>query len=351
MSEKVLLVGNNVRNVAESARKAGYEVYAITKFADADLEVYCEAVYEVEDETPDKEVSNLAERVAEDINAKVVLCSGYEALNVRADLLCSDPKECKKIVDKLKFYRTLEKNGIPHPELLSEPEGEYIVKPRFGGGGEDTFLRGNAGEGFIVQRYVEGIPCSVSLVCYESSAIPIAANLIIAGWKEMNASGFRYAGNITPLDISPKNLRELEEIAVETVELFDLIGSVGVDFVLADKPYVLEINPRFQGSLDSIEWSHDINLFTLHAMAFENKKFERGKPKRWAARTVLFADRKVKIAKSLVGNPFYADIPRVGTVYNKDDPITSILSSGSNKDEVLKKIIERKRAFLSLACL
>lgn len=32
MSEKVLVAGNNVRNVAQSARKAGYKVYAITKF-------------------------------------------------------------------------------------------------------------------------------------------------------------------------------------------------------------------------------------------------------------------------------------------------------------------------------
>ncbi len=350
MPEKVLLVGNNVRNVAESAKKAGYDVYAITKFADADLEVYCEKVYEVNTETPDDTVSKLAKMVAEEVNAKVVLCSGYEALNVRTNLLCSDPKECKKVVDKLKFYKTLEKNGIPHPEVLNKPEGEFIVKPRFGGGGEDTFLQGEVRDGFIVQKYIEGIPCSISLICYENFAIPIAANLIIVGWKEMNASDFRYAGNITPLDVSSDKISELERTAVETVELFDLIGSVGVDFILADKPYVLEVNPRFQGSLDSIEWSLDVNLFSLHVMAFENKKFERCKPKRWATRTVLFADRETKIKRSLVGNPFYADIPKVGTIYNKFDPITSILSSGNSKGDVLRRVIERKRAFLTLAC-
>ncbi len=37
MPEKVLLVGNNVMNVAQSAKKAGYSVIAVTKYADADL--------------------------------------------------------------------------------------------------------------------------------------------------------------------------------------------------------------------------------------------------------------------------------------------------------------------------
>ncbi len=49
MSERVLVAGNNVRNVAESARKAGYEVYAVTKFADADLQIYCSGIFKVDD--------------------------------------------------------------------------------------------------------------------------------------------------------------------------------------------------------------------------------------------------------------------------------------------------------------
>lgn len=70
MSEKVLLIGTNVRNVAESAKKAGYEVYAITKFPDLDLRLYCEEVYEIR-----SDVRDFAKRVAQKKNAKVVLCS------------------------------------------------------------------------------------------------------------------------------------------------------------------------------------------------------------------------------------------------------------------------------------
>ncbi|MCS7130768.1 MAG: ATP-grasp domain-containing protein, partial [Archaeoglobaceae archaeon] len=298
MSEKVLLIGTNVRNVASSAKRAGYEVYAITKYIDADLQLFCEKVYPIE------KVEE-AERIAQEKNAKVVLCSNFESFEINAELLCNEPKVVKKIVDKLEFYKTLEKAGIPHPKVLKKPEGKAIAKPRFGGGGEGIKFAEKEEEGCILQEFIEGIPCSVSLLS-SREIVPLACNLVFSGWKEMNAHGFRYSGNLTPLKVEEEKRRELERIAIETAELFDLKGSIGIDFVLADKPYVLELNPRFQGSLDSVEWSLDVNLFSLHVKAFEEKKIERVKPKRFAIRAIYFADRNLSIKRDLLGNPFFA---------------------------------------------
>ncbi len=337
MPEKVLLIGTNVRNVASSAKRAGYRVYAITKYADADLFVYCDRVYSLD-------AIGEAEEIAQQINAKVVLCSNFETFEINAELLCNEPKEAKKIVDKLEFYKTLENAGIPHPRVLKNPEGRVIAKPRFGGGGEGIKLTDKQVNGCILQEFIEGVPCSVSLIA-SKEIVPIACNFIFSGWREMNASGFRYSGNLTPLKIDEEKRRELEKLAVETAELFDLRGSIGVDFILADRPYVLELNPRFQGSLDSVEWSYDINLFSLHVKAFEGKKIEVAKPKRYAIRAVYFADRDWDIRRDLTGNPFFADVP-IGS-YRKDDPMVSILSSG-NYEEAFRKIRERKELFLKL---
>lgn len=337
MSEKVLLIGTNVRNVAQSARKAGYRVYAITKYPDLDLRLYCEEVYEME-----RDCKNLAEKIAQEKNARVVLCSNAETLEVNADLLCNEPRECRKIVDKLKFYRTLEKAGIPYPEVLKEPEGKTIAKPRIGGGGEGIKFSNEAENGLILQRYIEGIPCSVSLICGKD-IVPLAINRVFSGWKEMNASGFRYSGNMTPLVVDEDRRKELEKIAIETVQLFDLVGSVGVDFILAERPYVLELNPRFQGSLDSVEWCLDVNLFSMHVRAFEGKKIERKKAKRFAIRAILFAKEDTFVKKDLTGNPFFADIP--WGFYKKGDPLVSILASGE-KEDIFKKVFERRDLFL-----
>lgn len=345
MSEKVLLAGNNVRNVAESAAKAGYEVYAITRFPDADLKIYCRKIERVEDS------KNLAARIeerAEELNAKIVLCSGFETLKVEGDLLCNSFEDVEKVADKLRFYRELEKAGLPYPELLGNDE-RGIVKPIRGGGGEEIEISAEVRKGFLKQRYVEGIPCSVSVIAAEKKAVAIASNLIYSGWKEMNASGFRYSGNLTPLYVEEERRGELERLAVEVVELFSLRGSVGVDFVLADKPYILEINPRFQGSLDSVEWSCDINLFEMHVKAFEGKIPEKVKPKRFAARAILFSPAELTVVETMAGNPFFADVPNKGEKFLKDSPIVSILASGRSRGEVEDKLMERKNMFLAKA--
>lgn len=347
MSEKVLVVGNNVRNVAESARKAGFEVYATTKFADADLSIYCKETLRLGDELAEREIAEIVEAKAEEIGAKIVLCSGFETLNVKRELLCNEPGICEKVADKLKFYMELEKAGLPFPELLSD-DGEGIVKPRKGGGGEEVGIARNTPEGCIKQRFIEGLPCSVSLIAYEGKSIPIACNMMYAGWKEMNAEGFRYSGNLTPLQVSKDTRQKLEKLAVEAVELFDLTGSVGVDFILAEKPYILEINPRFQGSLDSIEWSCDVNVFRMHAKAFERLLPEKCRPKRVAIRSILFSPSNVTIKESLSGNPFFADVPNVNDFYQKNDPLVSILASGNSKEEVEQKILKRRDFFLKL---
>lgn len=337
MPEKVLLIGTNVRNVASSARRAGYEVYAITKYPDLDLYLYCKEVYSID------KVKE-AEAIAQEKNAKVVLCSNFESFEIKAELLCNEPKKVKGIVDKLEFYRTLEKAGIPHPKVLKKPEGKTIAKPRFGGGGEGIKFAEKSEEGYILQEFIEGIPCSVSLLA-SREIVPLACNYVFSGWKEMNAEGFRYSGNLTPLNVQEEQRKMLEKVAIETVELFELRGSIGIDFILADKPYVLELNPRFQGSLDSVEWSLDVNLFSLHVKAFEGRKIERLKPKRFAIRAIYFADRELKIKKDLCGNPFFADIPK--GFYSKGDPLVSILASGGY-EEVFEKVEGRKELFKKL---
>ena len=347
----ILVIGNNVRNVVQSARKAGYKVLALTNYFDADLFLYAERVEKIKSERIGKQ----ATRLAEESGAYVVLTSGFEDLKLNAPILGSEHKAIKEVVDKLRFYKRLENAGIPFPELVSENEEDFkkiIAKPRKGGGGEEIHFLNELNKAeksdYIYQRYIDGIPCSVSLIASENYVVPIAINKMFVGWKEMNADGFRYCGNLTPFIVDSEEKNELIKIAVETASLFDLLGSVGVDFILADKPYVLELNPRFQGSLDSIEWSCDTNLFKLHVKGFFGEKVEIPKFYRLAARAILFADKKVDIRCSPIGNPFFADIPFVNQTYESKDPVVSILSADKSESEVINKIIERKKIFYNL---
>ncbi|MCX8172774.1 MAG: ATP-dependent carboligase, partial [Archaeoglobaceae archaeon] len=94
-----------------------------------------------------------------------------------------------------------------------------------------------------------------------------------------------------------------------------------------------------------VEWSLDLNLFSLHVKAFECEKIEKVKPKRFAIRAIYFSDRDIRIEKDLTGNPFFADVP-IG-IYRKGDPLVSILASGSY-GEVFEKVMERRELFKRL---
>ncbi len=337
-------MGSNVRNVAESARKAGFDVFAITRYDDSDLRIYAD-VMRVEEFDRD-----VVDGVAESLGAPVVLCSGCECLRVRSDVMGTDPRVSELVTDKLRFYKTLERAGIPFPELTDEPP--MIAKPRRGGGGVGVRVVSSVDDvprGYICQRYVKGTPCSVSLICGEGYAVPISVNEVLVGLREMNATGFVYCGNVTPLSVEGSKIREIVNTALETVELFDLLGSVGVDFILSEKPYVLEINPRFQGSLDSVEWSTDLNVFSLHYKACNGGRVEGVRPKRYACRAVMFAERRMLIRRDLKGNGMFADVPKAGEVIEKGSPVVSILSSGRSREEVLGKVGLYKELFLELA--
>ncbi len=334
--KRFLIVGSNVRNVAESARKAGFRVYCLTKHADADLHLYAEKIFRIDDESHEA-VRKKAMEISETYNAEIICHSGYE------DLL---DRKIERVVNKRKFYRELEKIGVDFPEILSN--GEYgVLKPERGGGGEEIEFSDREKKGFILQRYIDGIPCSVSVLSSGKRAKAIAANLMLVGMEEFNASGFRYCGNITPF--ITEHEKEMKAIAEELSLYFELEGNVGVDFILAEKPYVLEINPRFQGSLDSIEWAYGINLFRAHLDAMNNR-FQPCKAQRFAGRAVVFAVRDVTIKSSPVGNPFFADIPGKGDKYRKDEPLVSILASGNSYEDVLGKLVERKNLYEVIAC-
>ncbi len=333
---KFLIVGSNVRNVAESARKAGFQVYCLTEHADADLYLYAEGVFRIKNKSPES-VKRTAVQIAETIDAEIIWHSGYEDL---AD------RKIERITNKRWFYRELERIGMDFPEILSNGE-RGILKPEKGGGGENIRFSDKREKGFILQRYISGIPCSVSVLSSGKKAVSIATNLMLVGMKEFGADGFRYCGNITPF--SSQSEREMRSIAEELAVYFELRGNVGVDFILSDKPYVLEINPRFQGSLDSVEWAYGRNLFRAHLDAMKGK-FESWKAKRFAGRAILFAKRDTAVISSPTGNSFFADVPCRGKTYRKHDPLVSILASGNDRNDVLKKLLERKTVYEVIAC-
>ncbi len=301
-----MVVGSNVRNVAKSAFEAGYKVYAFTDYVDKDLKMFARV------ERIGENLKERVEEVSQSLNAKVVLCSGYEGLKVKAERFGHFDSV---VLDKLRFYRKLERLGLNFPEILSGNDEGKLIKRRFGGGGIGVRFGERAGRDEFFQEFVDGTPFSVTMVVRDGKVHFKAVNRIFCGLKRLNADNFKYCGNMTPFSF--EGVERALKIAEELAEVFDVEGCFGVDFILSDDIYVLELNPRFVGSLDTVEMSYGVNLFKAY-----EKKID-AKPKRTAVRLIYYSPRDMHVDVPLLG--YLADVPQ--GYYRRGEPLVSILST------------------------
>lgn len=108
----------------------------------------------------------------------------------------------------------------------------------------------------LLQDFVEGQPCSVSLLSDGINAIPLSLNLQKI---EFENDGLEYFGGEVPWD-HPLKFDALE-MAKNIVESIDgLKGYIGVDLIISDKIYFIEINSRLTTPYVALRNVIDINL-------------------------------------------------------------------------------------------
>lgn len=173
---------------------------------------------------PDKMLGDLTQLVEEN-----TLNLGCPSHAVR---LCADKLECTRV---------LEKENIPVPETKGSGEygGDYVIKPRFGCASEGIH-RSSAGilkEGFIATKFIKGEHLSASIITGRTQlALTVNRQLI-----EMNDE-ISYEGGIVPYYCDRND--EIIAVAKKTAKVLGCRGYAGVDIVLADMPYVVDVNPR-----------------------------------------------------------------------------------------------------------
>jgi len=139
--KKVLVLGNSVRNIVCSARKAGYIVYALDRFGDVDTRK-CANKTQILENIPGNELRKIVESFG-DIDA-IIPGPGFEKLKLKNTL--SNPlKIIENAGDKSKLPEKMNSMGIPHPktELADKADGmgfPLMVKPKAGSGGMKNII-------------------------------------------------------------------------------------------------------------------------------------------------------------------------------------------------------------------
>ncbi len=381
---KVLVIGFNSRPIVESAVKAGYRVVCVDRWGDMDLVKKCEEVISFKD-TPlsqDRETFYL-DAVKKLVYKHQDICfsligSGFDdshvfwrEVNKHVPILGNRPDTIKKSRNWRYIFKLLSSLGINHPvsimannesgvlKAVDDLKPPVVLKPLpYGGGGVGKKLIKSVEEvpiglkgKFIVQEFINGVDASASFISNKETCWLISVNNQLIGTKWLYSPGrFTYCGNIVPLTVNKSIRGKIKEMASFLVSEFKLVGSNGIDLILKNgEPYFLELNPRFQGSLECIEEAFNINIVKLHINSCLNGKIDlKATPKRYSGRGILFSPRNLKIGDLWKYN-FVEDIPFPGSMIKKKSPICSIRAVSKRKREVIKMLKLKASTLLSKA--
>ena len=400
---KLLVSGFNARPFAKAAKKAGHEIGTVDYFGDMDLLKLSRNCFSVLRQKPGQTLHRPLHRIPAEylyILSEIMsdeqgdfdgillgsafdrfpdLITKFDKLGPR--LFANKPEKFALIRDRKRILKLAEQAGfgipetnfaqsyeelIDHAKNLSYP---LVTRGDGGGGGfgirlweniED--LKSYFGEhfnenetGVWIQEYIKGNDASSSVICSKNLVQIISINKQLIGDKNLGSPGdFSYCGNIVPLE--DKQLEQDKEYQIELLEsirkLFkkvDLKGTNGIDFVLKNgKAYFMEINPRFQGSIECIQYATDYNLVKLHVDAFNNIIHdipEIPKYKRSAIKGILFSNSEKDFSvKKYPRNKWIVDRTHYDVILEENDPFCSIvmpISSGEVGYNKMKKITEK----------
>ncbi len=140
--------------------------------------------------------------------------------------------------DKYLSYLTL-KDTVKMPNTYL---GKYVIKKRDGCGGKYNFVN----ENYIIQEYVDGETLSVSLIVGENKIYFLSLN------RQFINNGFKGA----EVNIFHNRKEEIfNEVKKAVKKIPGLFGYVGVDVIVNEDIYVVDINPRITTTIYKLHTS------------------------------------------------------------------------------------------------
>jgi len=362
-AERLLIAGVHTRPAVASAKRSGYVVETAEHFGDCDTKLLADAHLSIVRQKPYRSCGRVAELYSEEKLVELMRRLEGERIILTSPLPFSSRRlagmsgfRMMELSSKRYQLEVLQRRDVEMPEsalvrsreeaaAAAEEMGYPVVlKPCRGAGGAGVVLAERAEElprlqeEHILQRYVPGRVVSVSLLAKGDEAVPVSVTQQL---HSIAGSGrFRYAGNLAPHPCTEEAL----EMAVEVACTFRVRGWCGVDLVEGrDGSYLfLELNPRFQGSLDAVEGAYGIGIVEAHIAASEGELPEgMPEPKRVCARLTLFAPRRLLVRRCLLG--MCSDVPVRNAVIERGEPLATLVVRGGSRAEVMRELKSSSR--------
>jgi predicted ATP-grasp superfamily ATP-dependent carboligase len=367
----ILLVGYSVRMIAELAVRAGYDVFALDYFGDADLRALCPGLSLRHDFGDRPYDPKTLVRIAAALDHPAVVyganLENHPDLVARLArgrrLLGNTPATLRDVRDPFRVGDVLRSAGRAFPETLPavpvdrpRPGERWLLKPlRSGGGHAVRFWTGGAVPvGTVLQAYRPGMVGSAVFVADGRRAVLLGVTEQLIGRRAFGARDFRYCGNLVPprraLDELAALIDEARAVAAVLTEAFGLRGVNGIDFVWSEgRLWTIEVNPRPPASLEPLEKVYEYRTFDFHIRAFDGDlpafdltHAERRVPA--AGKAVLYATETLT-----VGNTSdwirrgIRDVPHPGESIPQGRPVCTLHAVGPSPASCLRRLRYRAR--------
>ncbi|MDR3575220.1 MAG: ATP-grasp domain-containing protein [Anaerolineaceae bacterium] len=363
-------MGVSVRAMAESAVASGYEVAGLDAFGDLDLQTICECYSLRRDYHVQFTAEGLYKASQGLAYDSVVYTANLEnhpevvgRLAKRSPVVGNSPKVLRNVRNWRSVSSALRLAGFRTPATYHredaqqpDPNRKWLVKPMRGGGGHGVAFwpaGKKLGQGWMIQEYISGMPCSAAFVSNGVEAVVIGMSEQLIGLPEFGGNEFMYCGNIMPLacgDDSAYGLQILEQvrqIATMLTREFGLVGVNGIDFILTNgEVCLLEVNPRYSSSMELMEQAYHLPIFDLHVRSISSGELpdfdlanEIWSNRRTAGKVILYAnkDGQVPNIRTWIDRGI-RDVPHVGEKLLRGKPICTVLAVGSTRNECYSRL-------------
>jgi predicted ATP-grasp superfamily ATP-dependent carboligase len=363
----VLIVALSARSLALAASRAGYRAAVVDLFGDVDTRrLSARSIVVPGDLGLGFEAEALiaaAEALAPAGGSEawgLVYGAGLESrpellgiLSRGRRLWGNRPEVLRAIKDPAYFFGMLDRLGLPHPEIRSEPPAEtagWLVKGVGGAGGGHITALGEAtatDAGQYFQRRVAGRPVSCLFLADGRQGQ-------LLGWSEQwpspdPAHPFRFGGAVQPANLPASVTAPIAAALTPLVQETGLLGLNSIDLMVDDDGefHLLEINPRPGASLDIFDGEGAQALFARHVAACEGG-LRPGwrKPAQASAMSVVYAESLLQVPGDISYPAWLADRPAPGARIETGAPVCTVMAQAADALAARRLVLARSRRVL-----
>lgn len=356
-------VGQNALEAAFFSHKLGYDTFLIDSYDFSDKVPFTHLP------TPEKySASSLVSFAVQNLpsNTSVIPIGGcvrpdlIERLGSHFRVISNSPSEVERARNWNHLRPILEDCGASYPrsfhvdedsDFLSLDLKDAILKKKYSGGGLSARYISNVqdfpsiSDDYLLQEFVPGKVYGCLVLSNGEKARAVSTNHQLIGEGFLNATSFKYCGNVVPSNLPFSVKSEMKRVSEFLVSNLNLKGLNGVDFIYdGSRAYVIEVNPRLVDSFYPSCCFLDANLLQSHLAAFSGRDLSNFQKKDdFFAKAVFYAPENAVFDASLKEN--FSNVPPRGSRVGKNEPVCCLYAQGDSMNNVLS-VLKKRAGFL-----